>query len=93
MLDKDKIIIVCYVDIRHIHDLDVPAFIQSVSDSIRFDESVERIIVPMRDSASRVECINPVLLSEEQYEETMKKVEKLKERFEEAIKTFKENKG
>ena len=93
MLDKDKIFIVVYADIRNIHDIDVPAFIRELTQTIKFDDSVMTIIVPTRVSDSRVECINPVLLTEEQYEETRKKIESLTEKVEEAIKTLKENKG
>ena len=60
---------------------------------MQYDDSVNTLIIPMRDSETRVECINPVLLTEEQYEETRKKIESLTEKVEEAIKMLKENKG
>ena len=52
-----------YADIRNIHDIDVPAFIQELTRTIKFDDSVMTIFVPTRVSDSRVECINPVLLT------------------------------
>ena len=93
MLDKEKLFIVIYVDVRGIHDSDVVSYIEAIASSIQYDESIVKLIIPTRDSETRVECINPVLLSPAQYEETDKTFKNLKERFEEAIKTLEENKG
>ena len=93
MLDKDKLFIVIYADVRRIHDSDIAPYTEAIASSLQYDESVTKIIIPTLDSETRVECINPVLLSEEQYEETRKKIESLTEKVEEAIKTLKENKG
>ena len=84
MLDKDKLFIVVYVGVHGFSD-------QTISEILA--DSVNTLIIPTRDSETRVECINPVLLTEEQYEETRKKIESLTEKVEEALKTFKENKG
>lgn len=93
MLDKEKLFIVTYLDVRGIHDSDIVPYIEAVTSAIQYDESIAKLIIPTRDSETRVECINPVLLTEEQYEETRKRVESLTEKVEEAIKMLKENKG
>ena len=93
MLDKDKLFIVIYLDVRGIHDLDIAPYVEAITSSIQYDESIAKLIIPTRDSETRVECINPVLLTEEQYEETRKRIETLTEKVEEAIKTLRENKG
>ena len=93
MLDKNKLFIVIYVDVRGIHDSDVVSYIKEIASSIQYDESIAKLIIPTRESETRVECINPVLLSPAQYDETDKTFKSLKEKVEEAIKMLKENKG
>ena len=93
MLDKDKLFIVIYLDVRGIHDLDIAPYVEAITSSIQYDESIAKLIIPTRDSETRVECINPVLLSPAQYEETEKTFKSLTEKVEEAIKMLKENKG
>ncbi len=93
MLDKDKLFIVVYVGVHGFGDQTVLEILENVVSHIKYDDSVNTLIIPTRDSETRVECINPVLLTEEQYEETRKRIESLTEKVEEAIKTLKENKG
>lgn len=93
MLDKEKLFIVIYLDVRSIHDSDVVSYIKAITSSIEYDESIVKLIIPTRESETRVECINPVLLSPAQYEETEKTFKSLTEKVEEAIKMLKENKG
>jgi hypothetical protein len=93
MLDKDKLFIVVYVGVHGFGDQTVSEILANVANHMQYDDSVNTLIIPTRDSETRAECINPVLLSEEQYEETRKRVESLTEKVEEAIKMLKENKG
>ncbi len=92
MLDKDKLFIIIYVDVRNVNRADVSEYLRPIANATVFDESVIRLIIPTRDSETRVECINPVLLTEEQYEETKKRIEDLAEKVKEALDTLKENK-
>lgn len=89
MLDKDKLLIVAYINVQGIKDLTVPEILDGVAKRLEFDESVNTIIVPTRFSETRIECINPVLLTDEQYQETRDKLEKLTEHMEELIKFIK----
>ena len=72
MLDKDKLIVVIYVgteDIQKTYELVI-----DLEKNIKkcFDDSVRLIFVPdVNNIGIKFECINPVLLNEEQY----KKVE------------------
>lgn len=93
MLDKDKLFIVVYVGVHGLEDQTVSEILANVANRMQYDDSVNTLIIPTRDSETRVECINPVLLTEEQYEEARKRIETLTEKVEEAIKTLKENKG
>ena len=93
MLDKDKLFIVVYVNITGWGDVTVVEMLNRIAEITKFDASVMRIIIPVREGETRVECINPALLTDEQYEETKKKIEEITERFDEAIKLLRENKG
>ena len=93
MRDKEKLFIVIYVDVRGIHDSDVVSYIKAIASAIEYDESVAKLIIPTRESETRVECINPVLLSPAQYDETDRTFKSLKKKFEDAIKILEENKG
>jgi hypothetical protein len=53
--------------------------LEEIAKVTKFDESVVRMIIPVREGETRVECINPKLLNEESYKEVEKTVEKLKE--------------
>ena len=89
MMDKDKLFLVIYVNIDNIHMGDVSEYLMAFARQTTFDETVMRLIVPVRDQETRVECINPVLLTEEQYKEVEEKIKTLQEKVEEALKTLK----
>lgn len=59
MLDKDKLWIICYLNISNIDDSDVPKFIHEIKhDCLTFDESVKVIIVPSRNTETYFEFYN-----------------------------------
>ena len=76
MLDKDKIIIVVYVGV---HDMSYQ--IQAIENvrkalSNYFDESVKLIFAPdYGNIGTTFECINPVLLNEEEYKKVQEKLD------------------
>ena len=89
MMDKDKLFLIIYLNIGSIADVDVSEYIRQFADSLTFDESVVRLIIPIRKGETRVECINPVLLNEEQYKEAEEKIKSLQEEVEKALKDLK----
>lgn len=88
MLDKEKLFLVIYLNIGSVPSIDVSAYLKDFSRSLTYDESIERLIIPTRDGETRVECINPVLLNEEQYAEVEKKIESLSQEVIDALKTL-----
>ena len=90
MLDKDKIIIIMYVNVDYIDVCDIPTYTQEISDHIRFDESVIRLIVPVRDMETRIECINPISISEEEYTKVIEVVRKAQEALDEFLNSNKD---
>lgn len=84
MKDKDKIFIVCYINVGDIDEADVYQYLENAAQSLTFDETVFRLLIPTRDIPTKIECINPVLCNEEQYE----KVNELIKNMELGIKDF-----
>lgn len=88
---KDKIIIVHYIGVKNIHDGDVPEYISEVANAMQMleDDSVFQYFVPLGSTSDvRVECINPVLVDKEKYEEATKKLNELEAKLKQAIKDF-----
>lgn len=77
MLEKDKIIIVVYYNV----DGDVIETLNNVAREFEAmnDGSVMVIVVPVHDTETKIECINPKLVSEKEYEEARKACERIKE--------------
>ena len=84
-MDKDKLFLVIYVNVDSILG-DVSVYLEAFARQATFDDSVMRLIVPVRGQETRVECINPVLLNEEQYKEAEEKIKSLQEEVEKALK-------
>lgn len=88
MLDKDKLFIVVYVGVHGFGDQTVSEILGNVARCVKYDDSVNTLIIPTRDSETRVECINPVLLTEKQYKDAEEKINTLKQEVEEKLKTL-----
>lgn len=59
MLDKDKLWIICYLNISNMDGSDIPKFIQETKEKcFTFDESVKVIIVPSRNTETYFEFYN-----------------------------------
>lgn len=73
----DKLILVFYIDIRGITFFEERNYyISEMSERISNlceDENVLHYVVPVK-SENRVECLNPKLLSEQEYEEVKQKL-------------------
>lgn len=88
MKDKDKLFLVSYLNIASINSSDVLEYIDKFARAIYFDDSVKHLIIPIRDGETRVECINPALLTDEQYKEVEEKINGFKNKFEEILKSL-----
>ena len=92
MLDKDKLIIVFHVGIGEMNKQKAIQTLMGFSNTIqtKFDESVKTIIIPDDTICQnvRVEVINPITLTENEYNGTVVPFVK---QAEQAIKDFKEN--
>ena len=81
-MTKDSLILVAYVNVGNIHDADVGAYLEEVGKNLshKTDDSVITYIIPVRGQESRLECINPKLVSEEEYEKARKVCQELQDR-------------
>ena len=89
MENNSKILVVIYVGVSNMDDSHVLEYVRQIRDSLTAagDDDFKYIIVPVRDeSGTRIECLNPVLLTEEKYKEAEAAVE----RMENAIKMLEE---
>ena len=87
MLDKDKLIIVVYAGARTPEE--TYHLIEKLQEHFNgvFDNSVRIIFTPRYNEVGiKFECINPVLLNEEQYKEVNKKIKKLNNTLKEFLK-------
>ena len=60
-INKDQLILVNYINVKNVDAKDIQKFIADVVDSAKdmFDDTVAVLHVPVVDSESRIECINP----------------------------------
>ncbi len=88
---KDKIILVHYIGVADLSDAHIREYVNEIIKNVGHedDESVEEFFVPIVESRdTRIECINPVVVSEEKYAEVEKRLVELQEKMTEAIENF-----
>ena len=89
-MDKDKLFLIVYANVGNMPEHDVHEHVEQIASALSFDESVEKLIIPVRGQETRVECINPVLLDEELYKKVEKKIKKLNKEVSNALNTLKD---
>lgn len=73
----DKIILVAYINVGQMNNETIYEELTHTSQVLnRLDENVRSLIIPTREGETRVECINPQLVSEEKYKEAEAVVDK-----------------
>lgn len=70
----DKIILIHYIDISEVHRTEVEQYITEVVNNISNDPSLKsddiiKYFITTKEGGTRVECINPKLVSEEDFKE------------------------
>ena len=86
MTDKERLFIVVYLNISNFSDQqNIKAYIYNISNSLKYDDTINTLVIPVRDSETRIECINPMLLNKEQYKEVENKINEFKEKINEQI--------
>jgi hypothetical protein len=88
---KDKIVLVYYIGVKKIEKQYLNDFLTQVRNSIAHDrdDSVDEFFIPTFETdETRIECINPVLLSEEKYAEVEKTLAEMREKMEKVIENY-----
>lgn len=79
MDDKDKLLLIFYVGLKHIRQEDRPAYFNEISQELInvFDKTIKpMLIVDVKSDKTKVECINPKLITEEEYNSVQKIIDK-----------------
>lgn len=61
----DKIILVHYINIDGVPNKDLQGMMEMVKESLAKDADIISYIVPVRDEPTRIECVNPKLLRDD----------------------------
>lgn len=87
----DNVILVLYVNVGSIPDIDVEPFIKKVSDMMFRDDILKKInatsfIIPIREGETRLDCIHPkYILDSDVYKEYESKLKELNNNLEISI--------
>jgi len=85
---NDKIILIFYIDVRHIDDDDLNQYLHDVSKVISNNDNIINYIMPVM-SDTKVECLNPKIVTEEDFN----KAKNVLDRNQEIINEFIKNKN
>jgi len=67
MENSNKLILVYYIGVMHLDHIDIPEYMQKIRDRISIpDLNGHSIFIPVFTQDSRVECINPKYVTEEE---------------------------
>ena len=92
VLLKDAIILVFYISVKYIDAADVPAFLDEFANTFSKDNdgSVQMYFIPSNEiNTSRVECINPKLITEKQYKQVQETIDKFQRELDRLTKEIK----
>ena len=65
----DKLILIHYIDVRQLPIEEIGPFIQEIADKMSpAEDGLVYYFIPTRETETRVECINPVILNTDQKE-------------------------
>lgn len=79
MNDKDKLLLVFYVGLKHIQQKDRSAYFREISQHFinAFDETIKPILIAdVKSNKTKVECINPKLITEDEYAKVQEIIDK-----------------
>lgn len=87
-MNKNKrLILVFYIDVSRIDRSDIPIFMDEVATNLsKKDDGTDKYFIPIYEGDSRVECINPVMVSEEEYVKVRQKLDEIDKIFKDLLK-------
>ena len=86
----EKIILVFYIDIRDLKYSEIRNYLNNVKDALKSDSDNEKqIFIPIHGE-SRIECLNPKMVSENDYKQAKEILEKNEKIVKELFEKFNE---
>ena len=79
MSDKDKLLLIFYVGLKHIRFEDRTVYFNEISQHFikAFDETIKPILIAdVKSDKTKVECINPKLITEDEYVKVQEIIDK-----------------
>lgn len=80
----DKVILVFYVNVDGLEPEDVESYMCNVRERLR-DDNTTQYLIPVTNQQTKVECINPKLVSKEEYQGVREVLERQKESYDREI--------
>lgn len=82
MDENKRLILVFYIDVSRIYEGDVPEYMNDVATSLsKNDDGTDKYFIPIYEGGSRLECINPVMVSEEEYADVKRKLDEIDKKY------------
>ena len=80
-MSKEKIILIHYINVGNIDGNDVSKMMEEVINklSLKEEDNIISYWIPVREGETRVECINPKLVSEEDFTEAKRVLDRNQE--------------
>ena len=85
----DKIILVFYINTNNLPTNDVSDYIDEIIKMLHDEEEekkVKKYFIPIDDGESRIECINPKVITPDEYKRVEKVLEEMETRMEASLK-------
>lgn len=87
----DKLVLIFYISVKNLDYSDISNYMEDVANHLRsVDNDILNYFIPVFDGDTRVECLNPKLLSDKEYQKSLDVLERNKKATEELIKKFSE---
>ncbi len=71
---KDKLILAFYLNVGGLSEQDVDGYISRVRGSMKEDDSAIYYFIPVRNQETRVECVYPIFVDNQEIKERSKQV-------------------
>ena len=87
MLDKDKLMLVFYINVDRIDRYDIPAYLNEAKEGLtgNLDDSVISYFFPIEGENSKVDCINPSFIDGDEYKAAKEKLDNAVKKLEEFL--------
>ena len=85
----NKIILVCYFNVAGLTSEEAYELIKKIKKELISSTDIIHYVVPIFEGDNRIECINPVIVSEVDYKLVKEKLDKITKDFEESLERIK----